>query len=109
MTLEARALEDFAPPAASFDYVIAHGVYSWVAPAVRDRLLALCRSALADDGVAYISYNALPGGRLREALRDMLVFHTAGLGEPRERIAAGRGRCCASWSRARRPATSSGR
>ena len=30
-------------------------------------------------GVAYVSYNALPGGRLREALRDMLVFHTAGL------------------------------
>ena len=46
VTLEARTLEDFAAPGASFDYVIAHGVYSWVAPAVRDRLLALCRNAL---------------------------------------------------------------
>jgi hypothetical protein len=90
VTLEARAIEELAPAPASFDFVIAHGVYSWVAPAVRDRLLALCRRALADHGVAYVSYNALPGGRLREALRDMLVFHTAELTDPRERIAQAR-------------------
>ena len=40
--------------------------------------------------MAYVSYNALPGGRLREALRDMLVFHTAELTEPYERIAQAR-------------------
>jgi hypothetical protein len=90
VTLEARTLEDFAPAPAGFDFVIAHGVYSWVTPAVRDRLLALCRDALADHGVAYVSYNALPGGRMREALRDMLVFHTAELTEPRERIVQAR-------------------
>lgn len=90
VTLEARAIEDLAPAPGGFDYVIAHGVYSWVTPAVRDRLLAVCREALADVGVAYVSYNALPGGRLREALRDMLVFHTAGLDDPRERVAQAR-------------------
>ena len=41
--------------------------------------------------MAYVSYNALPGGRLRQALRDMLVFHTAELADPRERIAQARG------------------
>ena len=30
VTLETTAIEDFAPPAGGFDYVIAHGVYSWV-------------------------------------------------------------------------------
>jgi methyltransferase-like protein len=90
VTLEARTIEECAPEPASFDYVIAHGVYSWVAPTVRDRLLAVCRSALADHGVAYVSYNALPGGRLREALRDMLVFHTEELTEPGERIVQAR-------------------
>jgi Predicted methyltransferase regulatory domain/PKMT, C-terminal winged helix domain len=40
--------------------------------------------------VAYVSYNALPGGRLREALRDMLVFHTATLEQPGERVEQGR-------------------
>ena len=61
-----------------------------MAPAVRDRLLAVCRARWPIDGVAYVSYNALPGGRLREALRDMLVFHTAELDDPRERIAQAR-------------------
>ena len=87
---EALPLEEFEPPPLGFDYVIAHGVYSWVAPPVRDRLLALCRQALSEQGVAYVSYNALPGGRLREALRDMLVFHTAGLEQPGERVEQGR-------------------
>jgi SAM-dependent methyltransferase len=83
VTLESITFEDYEP--AVFDYVIAHGVYSWVAPALRDRLLALCRRALAPDGVAYVSYNALPGARIRQALRDMLRFHTAGMDDPRER------------------------
>ena len=90
VTLEVRAIEDLSPVARGFDYVIAHGVYSWVPAAVRDRMLAVCRQALGDAGVAYVSYNALPGGRLREALRDMLVFHTAELNDPRERVAQAR-------------------
>jgi SAM-dependent methyltransferase len=86
LTLEAVAIEDFEPDAGGFDYVIAHGVYSWLPPPARDRLLALCARALARGGVAYVSYNALPGGRLREALRDMLRFHTAEFEDPGERI-----------------------
>jgi SAM-dependent methyltransferase len=90
VTLEARAIEELAPAACGFDYVIAHGVYSWVPAVVRDGLLAVCREALGDAGVAYVSYNALPGGRLRQALRDMLVFHTAELSDARERVAQAR-------------------
>jgi Predicted methyltransferase regulatory domain/Methyltransferase domain len=90
VTLEARRIEELSPAAGAFDYVIAHGVYSWVPAAVRDRLLAVCREALAEAGVAYVSYNALPGGRLRQALRDMLVFHTAELTDARERVAQAR-------------------
>jgi SAM-dependent methyltransferase len=79
VTLVAQSFESWRPEPDSFDYVIAHGVYSWVPEDERDDLLAICRAALAHDGVAYVSYNALPGGRLREALRDMLLFHTADL------------------------------
>jgi Predicted methyltransferase regulatory domain/Methyltransferase domain len=88
--LEARAIETLSPAASGFDYVIAHGVYSWVPTTVRDRLLAVAGDALCDAGVAYVSYNALPGGRLRQALRDMLVFHTAELADARERVAQAR-------------------
>jgi methyltransferase-like protein len=90
VSLEARRIEELSPAAGAFDYVIAHGVYSWVPAAVRDRLLAICREALTDAGVAYVSYNALPGGRLRQAVRDMLVFHTAELADSRERVAQAR-------------------
>lgn len=86
VTLEVGEIEELELPAEAFDYVIAHGVYSWVGAPVRDRLLELCRSALSERGIAYVSYNVLPGGRLSGALRDMLVFHTAGLDDPAERI-----------------------
>ena len=86
VTLEAGRIEELELPAEAFDYVIAHGVYSWVGPAVRHRLLQLCRSALSERGIAYVSYNVLPGGRVSGALRDMLVFHTAGIDDPAERV-----------------------
>ena len=76
LTLEAIAIEDFEPDAGGFDYVIAHGVYSWLPAPARDRLLALCARALARGGVAYVSYNALPGGRVaRGAARHAALPH----------------------------------
>jgi SAM-dependent methyltransferase len=86
VTLEVGAIEELEPAGERFDYVIAHGVYSWVAEPVRDGLLRLCRTVLSDRGIAYLSYNALPGGHLSGALRDMLVFHTAGLDDPAARL-----------------------
>jgi SAM-dependent methyltransferase len=61
-----------------FDYVIAHGLYSWVPAAARDAILAVCRERLAPGGVAFVSYNAYPGRHIRQMLREMMLFHTAG-------------------------------
>jgi SAM-dependent methyltransferase len=58
-----------------FDYIIAHGVYSWVPRQVQEHLLATCRRLLAPQGIAFVSYNALPGGHMRNMLRDMMLFH----------------------------------
>lgn len=60
----------------TFDYVIAHGVYSWVPAEVRDALLAACRSLLNPHGIAYVSYNAYPGWAPMKALREMLFYRT---------------------------------
>ena len=73
----------------SFDYIIAHGVYAWVPPHVRAATMALIGRLLSPDGVAFVSYNAMPGGHLRHALRDALLFETAGL-EGAERWRAAR-------------------
>ena len=82
-----------------FDYVVAHGVYSWVPRGVADRLLELCRAVLEKQGVAYVSYNALPGGHLRAMTWDAMRFHgrrgRTATGAPRRRARdagrAGRG------------------
>jgi SAM-dependent methyltransferase len=68
-----------------FDYIIAHGLYSWVPAEIRERLLAICRSRLAPQGIAFVSYNALPGCHLRTMLREMMLFHIRGFSAPEER------------------------
>ncbi len=72
-----------------FDYVIAHGVYSWVPAEVRERMLAICGEMLAPHGVAFISYNLYPGYYLREMAREMMLFHVEGISEPAERVEQG--------------------
>lgn len=69
-----------------FDYIITHGLYSWTPPAVRDQILKISKENLAPDGVAYVSYNALPGGRIRQMLREMMLFHAQDFEIPEERI-----------------------
>jgi methyltransferase-like protein/2-polyprenyl-3-methyl-5-hydroxy-6-metoxy-1,4-benzoquinol methylase len=69
-----------------FDYIIAHGLYSWVPPPVREKILDLCRRNLAPRGVAYVSYNAYPGCHLRDMTREMMLFHTQHVTDPEEKI-----------------------
>jgi SAM-dependent methyltransferase len=74
----------------TYDFIIAHGVYSWIEPAARDALLAACRAHLAPHGVAYVSYDVLPGGHQREITRQMLRWHLRDVDDPQERIAQAR-------------------
>lgn len=59
-----------------FDYIIAHGVYSWVPIEVQEHILNVCKTLLEPDGIAYISYNTLPGWEMRKAMRDMMFYHS---------------------------------
>jgi SAM-dependent methyltransferase len=69
-----------------FDYIICHGVYSWVPADVRDKILTVCAQQLATNGVAYISYNVYPGWHLRRVVRDLLVYHGQSFREPETRV-----------------------
>lgn len=66
------------------DYLIAHGLYSWVPPGVQDKILELAGRLLADRGIAYISYNAHPAWHIREMTRSMALMQTDGLTDPVE-------------------------
>lgn len=58
----------------TFDYIIAHGVYSWVDDGVKDSLLRLIDEHLAEDGIAYVSYNTYPGWHTMEEVRQLMMF-----------------------------------
>lgn len=70
-----------------YDYITAHGFWSWVPESVRQHLLATCAAHLRPHAVAYISYNALPGCHLRRILRDVLLHGTRQLADPHARLA----------------------
>lgn len=64
-----------------FDYVIAHGIYSWLPADAQAAMLKLCRDCLAEVGIAYVSYNTLPGWHMRGMVRDLMLFHAASFGD----------------------------
>jgi protein-L-isoaspartate O-methyltransferase len=85
--------EDLAvlsPAHGTFDYIVAHGVYSWVPPPVRDALFALAQERLAPNGVMFVSYNALPGARIRQTVWEVLHYATDGIADTRQRLDAAR-------------------
>lgn len=69
-----------------FDYIICHGVYSWVPVEVQNRILEIGRAMLGPQGVLYVSYNTLPGWYLRGVVRDMMRYHASLFDRPAERI-----------------------
>jgi SAM-dependent methyltransferase len=74
----------------AFDYIVAHGVYSWVPAPVRDALFALASRALARNGILFTSYNTYPGGYVRRAAWEALRWHVAGLPDRPSQLRAAR-------------------
>lgn len=73
-----------------FDYIITHGIYSWVPPVVQEKILEICRRNLTANGVAYVSYNTYPGWHLLLPLREMMFYHTRDVTDPRRRAVESR-------------------
>lgn len=69
-----------------FDYIVCHGVFSWVPAAVQDKILSICADNLAPNGVAYVSYNTYPGWHMRGLVRDLLYFQAGSYADPRQRL-----------------------
>lgn len=74
--------EDFG----EFDYIIAHGVYSWVPEDVRDYVLHICKHNLSPNGLAYISYNTYPGWHSLMVVRDLMLWHTRTSETPEQKM-----------------------
>lgn len=79
----------------TYDFVLAHGLYAWVPEPVRRATMRLVGRVLAENGIAFISYNALPGCHMRVAVREMLLHHLRNERDPLRRIALARERLTA--------------
>jgi methyltransferase-like protein/2-polyprenyl-3-methyl-5-hydroxy-6-metoxy-1,4-benzoquinol methylase len=88
--LHARNILEIGTEFGQFDYILCHGVYSWVPPEVQAKILEICSTCLTPRGLAYISYNTYPGWHLRSAVRDMLRREVGPEGTPAERVARAR-------------------
>lgn len=81
---------EFPETEGAFDYIIVHGVFSWVPDPVRRKIFEICDRQLTEHGVAYVSYNALPGWNMRRTLRDMVLYHTRPFPEGKIKVAQAR-------------------
>jgi SAM-dependent methyltransferase len=86
VAFHAMDLRDLDDSFGRFDYVIAHGLFSWVTPDVQEAILAVCARRLSPNGVAYVSYNTFPGWHLSVMFRDMMLYRIRKITDPFERL-----------------------
>lgn len=91
LRLEAMSIADVEDSFGVFDYIICHGVFSWVPADIQRRILEISKHQLSPSGVAYISYNTLPGWNMVRSLREMMLFHTAQFESPERKAQEARG------------------
>ncbi len=65
-----------------FDYLMSHGVFSWVPTDVQDAMFQIAARNLNPQGIAYISYNTYPGWHMRGLVREMMRYHAANFSTP---------------------------
>ncbi|HKX83012.1 MAG TPA: class I SAM-dependent methyltransferase [Pyrinomonadaceae bacterium] len=70
----------------TFDFITAHGLFSWIPDVVRIKVLELYRDLLTENGVGYISYSAYPGAHQREMVQRTMRYHVRESAEPEEKV-----------------------
>ncbi len=88
--LREQSILDFHADEGQFDYIICHGIYSWVPPEVQDKILSIFKENLSPAGVAYISYNTMPGWSMVKSIREMMLYHTENIQDPTQKATQSR-------------------
>jgi len=84
--LKAISITDVNKSFGEFDYIICHGVISWVPDNVREAIFRISKENLSKNGIAYISYNTLPGWHMVRTIRDMMMFHSRNFTDTKEQV-----------------------
>jgi SAM-dependent methyltransferase len=88
--LREQNIMDLGKELGTFDFILAHGVYSWVPDAVREKIMCFCGESLAPNGLVLISYNTHPGWHMRAMARHMMMFRARGIAGTGDQVRAGR-------------------
>lgn len=86
VTFHAMDLRDVDDSFGAFDFVVAHGLFSWVPREVQESLLEVCARRLSPNGIVYLSYNTLPGWSAGVMFREMVLYRVRGIADPAERL-----------------------
>jgi hypothetical protein len=62
------------------DYIVLHGIWSWVSDANRRNIVEIIRRRLKVGGAVYMSYNTLPGWAVAMPLRQLMTLHAGSAG-----------------------------
>ena len=90
-TFHAMDLRDLDEGFGQFDYIIGHGLYSWVPPDVQEAVLEVCARRLSPHGIVYLSYNTFPGWHISLMFREMALYRIWSISDPAERAREVRG------------------
>ncbi|MCP3952232.1 MAG: methyltransferase domain-containing protein [Desulfobacterales bacterium] len=90
--LEHASIEQMVARSASqaYDYILCHGVFSWVNTELQESIFSLCAKYLQPQGAAYISYNVFPGWNSVNTLRELMLWATRDLQDPQEKVSRAR-------------------
>lgn len=86
VTLKTMSITDITAKFGKFDYIIAHGILSWVPKNVQDKIFEIFNNNLTKNGIAYVSYNTLPGWNAIRSIREMMLFHTRNFENPADKV-----------------------
>ncbi|AYZ72645.1 methyltransferase domain-containing protein [Fusobacterium necrophorum] len=95
--LHHKNIMNFEEDYGKFDYIICHGVFSWVTDEVQNKILEVIKNHLSENGSAIISYNTYPGWKHIDILRDIMKFRIDTLQnigkkvDPYEQVSYGKG------------------
>lgn len=67
-------------PYGQFHFVVLHGIYSWISETLREAVCKCLDKALISGGLAYVSYNSMPGWISALPLQKLLQRHQVAKG-----------------------------
>ncbi len=88
--LKCLSILDINDDFGKFDYIVVHGILSWVPKNVQDKIFEICDRNLSENGIAYISYNTLPGWSTIRGIREMMLYHTDRFDDPKVKVTEAR-------------------